>query len=118
MMDNHPMFDYFVFQIDGNFGATAGITEMILQSSPERTILLPALPGEWEEGAMEGLVLCGGAKADIYWKEGKLELCKIHARRAIRTRICYLDQKCEIDLPEDGRCMLKMTKGGLVCEPV
>lgn len=118
MMDNHPMFDYFVFQIDGNFGATAGITEMILQSSPERTILLPALPGDWEEGEIEGLVLCGGAKADIYWRESKLKLCRIRARRAIRTRICYLDQQCEIDLPEDGRCVLKMTEGGLVCESV
>lgn len=114
MMDNHPMLDYFVFQIDGNFGATAAITEMIVQSNAERTVLLPALPDDWEEGAMEGLVLYGGAKADIYWKDGQLECCRIMARHDFEGKICFKDMAWEMKLAAGECCMLKLTDGVFV----
>lgn len=98
MMDNHPMMDYFVFQIDGNLGATAAITEMILQSNEERSILLPALPADWKEGSMKGLVLHGGAKADISWKDGALESCTVYARHAFSGKVCYREQSWDLQL--------------------
>lgn len=116
MMDNHPMFDYYVFQIDGNLGATAGITEMILQSNKNRTILLPALPDHWEEGDMEGLVLYGGAKADIYWKDGILKFCRINARRKFSGKIKYKDQEVSVQLKENEQCVLKYVNNIFKCE--
>ena len=89
MMDNHPMGEGHVFQIDGNFGATAAIAEMLLQSDEDRTILLPALPGRWTEGSVKGLVAAGGAVVDLEWRGGRLTECSVCAPRKMEVLFCY-----------------------------
>jgi alpha-L-fucosidase 2 len=86
------------FQIDGNFGATAAITEMLVQSTPERITVLPALPPQWPEGRLTGIRVRGGGRVDITWSGGRLTQLTLSSDRAARYAIVYGDHRAEVDL--------------------
>jgi alpha-L-fucosidase 2 len=100
--DLHPP-----FQIDGNFGATAGIAEMLLQSHTGEVVLLPALPSAWPNGKMSGLVARGGLVIDLEWKDGKLTETRVMARKSGKFTLNYGDNKKVLELSEGEKMTIK-----------
>ena len=74
LWDLHPP-----FQIDGNFGAAAGIAEMLLQSHADEIVLLPAWPSAWPNGHFTGLRARGGLTIDLIWQNGRCQTATLHA---------------------------------------
>ncbi len=98
LFDLHPP-----FQIDGNFGYTAGISEMLLQSHEENTIrILPALPKGWKDGHVKGLKARGDLTLDIYWSNNQLEKVTIISNIDNKFNLIYKENTVPIELKKGG----------------
>lgn len=101
MFDMHPP-----FQIDGNFGFTAGVAELLMQSHEGFIRILPALPGNWDSGNVKGLVARGNTEVDIQWKEGKLIRLGLYSKKAKTCRLFYDGKEAEAELPAGEKVWL------------
>jgi alpha-L-fucosidase 2 len=92
LFDAHPP-----FQIDGNFGATAAIAEMLVQSHRKRIKLLPALPRAWPQGSVSGLRARGGFEIDLRWSAGQLETVDVTNLAGERGTLVYRGKPVVLD---------------------
>lgn len=110
LWDAHPP-----FQIDGNFGGTAGITEMLLQSHMGFVQLLPALPDAWKDGSIYGICAKGNFEIDITWKDGLLKEATILSKAGQNCIVKYAGQTISFKTVKGRSYQLKYDKeNGLI----
>jgi alpha-L-fucosidase 2 len=104
LFDAHPP-----FQIDGNFGLTAGIVEMLLQNHEGEIHLLPALPAAWPSGRVRGLRARDGFVVDLAWDDGSLEECVLQAVRSGTARVRYGGRVAEYRMQAGDRMVVPLS---------
>jgi alpha-L-fucosidase 2 len=102
LFDSHPP-----FQIDGNFGATAGYCEMLVQSHAGRIHLLPKA---WPTGKVTGLCARGGFEVDMRWNDGRLTQAVIHSKSGLPCRVVCGDKSWEFNTTAAKSYPLKLTE--------
>lgn len=108
LWDIHPP-----FQIDGNFGGTAGVTEMLLQSHAGCLHLLPALPDAWPEGSITGLRARGNFGVDLHWADGRLAKAVIVSGSGGKCAVRYGDETLSFDTKRGKRYTVVLSGGKL-----
>ncbi|MHB8129513.1 MAG: glycoside hydrolase family 95-like protein [Mobilitalea sp.] len=78
---------------------------MLVQSTDQRIILLPALPNEWKDGSIKGLCVRGGAEISLEWNDCQLIKCTINAKHRFQTDVIYKQKRIQISL-EEGEVVL------------
>lgn len=112
LWDSHPP-----FQIDGNFGGTAGITEMLLQSHMGFIQLLPALPAVWHEGSFTGVRARGNFSIDMKWKDNNLTQAVVHSGSGGVCHLHYKGEKLSFNTESGKSYIITYTKGKLTLNP-
>ena len=105
LWDTHPP-----FQIDGNFGGTAGITEMLLQSHMGFIQLLPALPDAWKDGSIQGVCAKGNFEIDMIWKDGLLQEATLLSKAGENCTVKYAGKTISFKTAKGRSYQLKYDK--------
>nr|MDE5745519.1 glycoside hydrolase family 95 protein [Paramuribaculum sp.] len=87
------------FQIDSNFGGSAGVAEMLIQSTPTSVTLLPALPEQWAKGSVKGLRARGGIEIDMDWNNGKIDSATLKSEKGATTTVNYNGKSRKVTIP-------------------
>jgi alpha-L-fucosidase 2 len=101
LFDAHPP-----FQIDGNFGGTAAVSEILIQSQSGLIELLPALPDAWKNGSVKGLCARGGFVVDMSWSNNHLNAATVFSKNGGKTVVVYGEQKKEVSLLKNQKVQL------------
>jgi alpha-L-fucosidase 2 len=109
LFDAHPP-----FQIDGNFGGTAGITEMLLQSWGGSIFLLPALPSAWPDGEVRGLRVRNAAGVDLQWRDGQLHSALLRSERGGTYQLVHGESTLTVALRAGGQQRIGLRGNQLV----